>query len=168
MSSVRLVTQVGANPSYSGEGAGDGPRHEALIRALDIALADDTVFIKRMGYVVPNTCHPVPPSRKKVCQLKAAGSLAGISLVASQRQPGELCPLFLLFMLRGPEGFLDDEKMFRMISLETELATSGLAAWRKADFTQPVPSEGTLAALLELVFDTDVGDFVNSRLTRCS
>ena len=71
-------------------------------------------------------------------------------------------------MLRGPEGFLDDEKMFRMISLETELATSGLSAWRKADFTQPVPSEWTLAALLELVFDTDVGDFVNSRLTRCS
>ena len=71
-------------------------------------------------------------------------------------------------MLRGPEGFLDDEKMFRMISLETELATSGLAAWRVVDFTKPVPSEGPLAALLELVFDTDVSVCGHSRLTRRS
>ena len=135
-------------------------RRAALTTALAVALADDTVFMERFGYVTPRTLQSLSISPCRVHHLEMTGSLIGISLAALHTPPQHLLPLIVVFVLRGRDAFLDEPRLFARISLENELATSGLRAWRRSSTIYDIPTTGALKDLLELILGGQVRFYV--------
>ena len=143
-------------------------RAATLLAALAIALADDSIFETRLGYVVPRTFPSLNISAHRVNHIAMSGALAGICVVAVHQPPQNLCPITFLFLLRGQQAFLDDEKLFKAISLDNTLASKGLAEWRTINLDHPVPATGAVKNLLEVICGAQVSLCADVRVTHRS
>ena len=157
-----------AYASCRGQRTGIAVLRAALTTALAIALADDTVFMERFGYVTPRTLHSLSISPCRVHHLEMTGALIGICFASLHTPPQHLLPLIVVFVLRGRDAFLDEPRLFTRISLEDELATSGLRAWRQTSAVYDIPTSGALKDLLELILGAQVCFYIVANVCHSS